>query len=91
MRDAVAEQQRQWLDLLERLASEAQELGEVPADVDPPQLAFELEALLVAANSMFMLFGDAGVFERARIAIRHRLGVAPAKRRPPSKRRVRSG
>ena len=90
MRDAVAEQQRQWLDLLERLASEAQELGEVPADVDPPQLAFELEALLVAANSMFMLFGDAGVFEQARLAIQRRLGAAPGKRRPTAKGTVRS-
>ena len=81
VRDAVAQQQRQWLDLLERLAREAQELGEVPTDVDPPQLAFELEAVLVAANSMFILFGDTGVFERARVAIRHRLGAAPG---PPA-------
>jgi AcrR family transcriptional regulator len=77
LREAVAAQQRQWLDLLERVAREAQELGEVPAEVDPAQLAFELEALLVAANSIFLLFGDRTVFERARTAIRHRLGAAP--------------
>jgi AcrR family transcriptional regulator len=81
VRDAVAQQQRQWLDLLQRLVGEAQELSEVPAEVDPAQLAFELEALLVAANSTFVLFGDAGAFNRARLAIRHRLGAAPAPRR----------
>jgi AcrR family transcriptional regulator len=85
VRDAVAAQQRQWLDLLERLVREAQELGEVPAEVDPAQLAFELEALLVAANSLFMLFGDRAAFARARSAIRYRLGVEP--RQTPAKRK----
>lgn len=91
VRDAVAQQQRQWLDLLERLVREAQELDEVPAEVDPPQLAFELEALLAAADSMFILFDDASVFERARVAIRHRLGVASDRKRPAARTRVRSG
>jgi AcrR family transcriptional regulator len=74
--DAVARQQQRWIELLERIAREAQELGELPADTDPPQLAFELEALLVAANSQFLLHGDRAVFDRARAAIRGRLGQA---------------
>ncbi len=73
VRDAIARQQRRWLDLLERLVREAQQLGEVSADLDAQQLAFELEALLVAANSMFLLYGDGLAFERARVAIRQRL------------------
>jgi len=49
--DAIAAQRRRWLDLLVRQAGDAQKLGELPADVDLAQLVFELEALLVAANT----------------------------------------
>jgi AcrR family transcriptional regulator len=73
VRDAIAAQQRDWLAVLERLAREAAELGELDAAVDPAQLAFELHALLVAANTAFILQGDRGVFDRARKAIRERL------------------
>jgi AcrR family transcriptional regulator len=75
VRDAVAAQQRDWLALLERLAREAQELGELEPGADPAQRAFELNALLVAANSSFILQGNAAVFGRARDAIRERLQV----------------
>jgi AcrR family transcriptional regulator len=75
VRDAVAAQQRDWLMLLERLAIEAKERGELPPGVDPAQLAFELNALLVAANTSFILQGDEGVFDRARGAVRERLGI----------------
>jgi len=91
VRAAVAAQQRQWLDLLERLAGEAQALGELPAELDPAQLAFELEALLVAANSLFLLFDDQAVFERAWSGIKHRLGATAARRRPITKPRPRAG
>jgi AcrR family transcriptional regulator len=74
--DAIAAQQRRWLDLLERQAGEAQQMGELPADVDLAQLVFELEALLVAANTTFILHADSNAFQRARSAIRQRLGVA---------------
>ncbi len=73
VRDSIAAQQREWLALLERLAREAEELGELDPGTDPAQLAFELQALLVAANTAFILQGDAGAFERARAAIRERL------------------
>jgi len=74
--DAVAAQQVDWLGVLERLACEAAEQGELESNADPAQLAFELQALLVAANTSFILQGDAGAFERARVAIRERLRVA---------------
>lgn len=57
----------------ERLACEPQGLGEIDPMVDPAQLAFELQALLVAANGSFILRGARGVFDRARAAIRERL------------------
>lgn len=75
VRDAVAEQQRQWLDLLERLARAAQSRGDLDRDGDPAQLAFELNALLVAANTSFILQRDARALERARAAVRRRLAI----------------
>jgi AcrR family transcriptional regulator len=71
--DAILAQRLEWLALLERLAAEATELGELKSNPDPAQLAFELQALLVAANTSFILQGDAVVFERALVAIRERL------------------
>ena len=73
MRDAIASQQRDWTELLERLARKAIEMGELRRDTDPAQLAFELNAVLVAANTTFILRGDAAVFERARAAVRRRV------------------
>jgi AcrR family transcriptional regulator len=78
--DAIAAQQRRWLDLLDQQAGEAQELGELSTDIDAAQLAFEIEALLVAANTAFILFEDSTAFERARSAIRQRLGCATSER-----------
>ena len=63
----------------ERLAREARQLGELQSSANPAQLAFELQALLVAANTSFILHGDAGAFAQARRAIRERL-QAPAER-----------
>ena len=70
MRDAVAAQQRDWTELLERLARKAMELGELEPGVDPAQLAFELNAVLASASTTFVLPGDAAVFDRARAAVR---------------------
>jgi AcrR family transcriptional regulator len=70
VRDAVAAQQRDWIELLERLAGKAMDVGELERGVDPAQLAFELNAILVSASSTFVLQGDAGVLDRARAAVR---------------------
>jgi hypothetical protein len=89
--DAIVAQQRQWLELLERQARDAQELGELWAEMDPAQLAFELEALLVAANTTFVLHGDDTAFQRARTAIRQRLGLPASEREPHSSAASQSG
>lgn len=87
--DAVAEQQHQWLELLERLAREAREAGDLRGDVDVAQLAFELESLLVGANIAFVLHGDATFIDRGRAAIRRRLGQPATPEHParPGRRR----
>src|SRR6476661_8131028 len=58
VRDAIVSQRTAWLTMLERLAREAQELGELDTTNDPAQLAFELQALLAAANTAYILQGD---------------------------------
>jgi AcrR family transcriptional regulator len=73
VRDAISSQRTEWLRVLERLAREAQALGELDADEDPAQLAFELQALLAAANTSFILQGDPTVFRRARSAVQRRV------------------
>src|SRR3954467_13721257 len=74
VRQEVAAFQRGWLELLERLIEEAREEGQLAPATDPAQLAFELHAMLLAANSGYLLQGDAAVLERARRGIARLLG-----------------
>ena len=74
LRDAVAATMRQWLATLEREAAVAIEAGELPADTDPADLAFELNALAAAASYGFQLSRDRSVFDRARRSMRRALG-----------------
>jgi AcrR family transcriptional regulator len=64
-----------WLAGIARLAREAQAAGELEHE-DPEQLAFELDSYLLLANNRFVLTGDPRELDRARIAIRRRLGPA---------------
>jgi AcrR family transcriptional regulator len=73
VRDAVVERRGYWAKSLARAARDAQAAGEVRGDVDPEQLAWELNCLLVGANGTFVIDGDSVVFDRARRAIRERL------------------
>jgi AcrR family transcriptional regulator len=78
LRDAVAETMRRWHGALEREAAAAIEAGELPPDIDPADLAFELNALAAAASYGFHLTRDREVFERARRSMRRALGRAAA-------------
>ena len=74
--DRVAGYQQQWRDLLSTQAETAHRQGELPADSDPAQLAFELGAILAGTNIVSVLHDDQSVIERARAAINSRLGSA---------------
>jgi len=74
IRDAVAAAMRRWLATLEREAAVAIEAGELPADTDPADLAFELNALAAAASYGFQLSRDRTVFDRARRSMGRALG-----------------
>jgi AcrR family transcriptional regulator len=70
VRDAIATAKRDWLALYRHTIRDAQQLGELRADVDPVRLAFELDALVNAANSAALLLDDADAYDMARTSIR---------------------
>ncbi|WP_051551650.1 TetR/AcrR family transcriptional regulator [Nocardioides sp. URHA0020] len=77
VRDALAALDEEWLGLIAETIAGAQEVGEVVADLDPTQLAYELDAYLDSAN-LRSLLGRPGVYEQAKRAVRDRLSsVAP--------------
>ncbi len=75
LRDAVAACMRRWLGVLEREVERAIDAGELPAELAPADLAFELNALAAAASYGFQLSRDPEVFERARRSMRRALGA----------------
>ena len=66
VRERIAAFQREWMETLERQAAHARTAGELGPSADPKQIAFEVNAMLLAANGMFLLQGDPAVFDRAR-------------------------
>jgi AcrR family transcriptional regulator len=75
LRDSVAETMRRWLGTLEGEAQAAIDAGDLPADSNAADLAFELNALAAAASYGFQLWRDPEVIERARRSMRRALGV----------------
>jgi AcrR family transcriptional regulator len=74
VRDAIAASSLDWGRELQRQAELARDRGELPADVDPEQLVFELGAYTTRANAAYQLHGDRDAFDRARVAIERSLG-----------------
>jgi AcrR family transcriptional regulator len=73
VRDSILEKKAYWSYSLQRAVREAQEAGEIDAEVDAEQLAWELDSLLGGANSGFKSGEGAKALERGRRAIRERL------------------
>ncbi|HSS60692.1 MAG TPA: TetR/AcrR family transcriptional regulator [Candidatus Limnocylindrales bacterium] len=76
VRDSVLEKKGYWSYTLERAVREAQQAGEIDPNVDPAQLAWELDSLLGGANSGFKSEDGARALERGRRAIKDRLSRA---------------
>ena len=76
MRDAIARTMDRWFAVLRREAETAIEAGELPADMDPGDVAFQLNAMAAAASYGFKLSRDPEVFARARRSMRRALGRA---------------
>ncbi len=79
VRDAIAAQKRRWTGALVYHAKVAAKRGQLRAEPEPEQLAFELDAIGSMANSLWQLERDERAFGRAQTAIRSRLhGAATA-------------
>ncbi len=80
VRDAVARAVGDWLGLLRAVAAQAVELGELRADTDVGQLAFEIQALgdaLVTASRLLRAEGVAGYSRRAVLVRLRELSTVP--------------
>lgn len=76
VREAVRDALALWLGALEREVATAIERGELAAEADPAQIAFELNALAMGANQALQLQGDRRVLERARRGMERAIGAA---------------
>src|SRR4051794_8481021 len=75
VKQRLAAIQSDFTSLLGSFAATAVEQEELPADEDPDRLAFELHAILLGADTKFVLADDPTVLDLARRVIRHRLGL----------------
>ena len=66
--------------MLEREVALAVDAGELPADTEPADVAFELNALAAAASYGFQLWRDPEVFTRARRSMRQAVGAVSSPR-----------
>ena len=75
VRDALSRSRRGWLAVLEQQAAIAQRAGDIPASPAADLVAFEIDALLAAANVARNLGDDSKPLATARELIALRLGV----------------
>lgn len=73
--DTLAEAVGGWMNLLTTVAAQAIELGELPEQADPAQLAFEIEALGAAVVTSGRLLRERHRLAHARRAVLDRLRV----------------
>ncbi|MFF3889759.1 TetR/AcrR family transcriptional regulator [Streptomyces sp. NPDC001914] len=71
--DAMVSAHQAWTTLMERTLDEARVGGELRTDIDVPQLAFEIVALMEAANAASVLHDEETAYHRARAGIADRL------------------
>ena len=75
VKDRIARIQSGFTALLRSFAATAVEQHELATDEDPGRLAFELHAILLGADTQFVLRDDPAVLDVARQVVRRRLGV----------------
>jgi AcrR family transcriptional regulator len=74
--ERIAEFQRSLVALIRQCVTTAQELGQLADDVDPDHLTFELNGIILAANTNFVLHQDPRTLDIARQVVRRRLQLA---------------
>lgn len=78
-RDKLVALQREWRATIARIAKRGQDMGELRRDLDPEQVAFELQGIFLAGHENARLFRDPRAVERARAAIERLLADARAR------------
>ncbi len=78
VKERIAAFQSAFVGLIRTFAASALEQRQVAADEDPDQLAFEINGIILAADTNFVLHDDPGALDVARRVVRRRLGVEPA-------------
>jgi len=73
VRDVIRKLMDDWIGALERAIRMARDEGHIDPNVDPAQLAFELNSLFFGANFAYYLRNDTKALERAQQAIESRL------------------
>ncbi|MFG3300536.1 TetR/AcrR family transcriptional regulator [Micromonospora chersina] len=73
VRDRLAEAFGRWTVFLERLVQEAVDLGELPADLDVPLLAYEIDALGISAAMRSRMLDPDATYRHARQGLLNRL------------------
>ena len=75
VKDRLAAVQSDFTALLRSFAATAIEQDELASHEDPDRLAFELHAILLGADTKFVLYDDPAVMALARDVVHHRLGL----------------
>jgi AcrR family transcriptional regulator len=75
VKEQIAAFQSGFTALIRQFAVTALAQHELPADEDPDALTFELNGIILAANTNFVLREDPAALEMARNIVRRRLGV----------------
>jgi AcrR family transcriptional regulator len=85
VREAIAAFQDAFAGLIHDFVVTALEQHELGADEDADALTFELNGIILAANSNFVLHQDPAVLEVARAVVRRRLGITATSSPPPER------
>ena len=76
VKDLIASFQSRFGDLIRGFAATALARNELSAGEDPDRLAFELNGIMLAADTNFVLHDDPAVLDLARQIVHQRLGVS---------------
>lgn len=88
-RDRVVEVQQKWLALLTQCFVDGQALGEMDAGADVAQAVFETQAMLLAANFLFVMMNDSTPLAQARQGVDNVLARLAVGNEPKKKRLAR--
>jgi AcrR family transcriptional regulator len=85
VKEQIAAFQGRLTALIRQFTVTALEQHELPAGEDPDALTFELNGIILAANTNFVLRDDPAALDMARNVVRRRLGITTTTTAPPQR------